>query len=203
MSRPRSITDEQILDAARAEFLEQGVSATTADIARRAGISEGTIFRRFATKDELLVTALAPTGAPPFCSIIAECATHPDPRKDLVRIARDVLAFFAELLPRMHLLMSCHVHPAELMARHDEPPPLIAIQHLADYFRAADEAGLLRVPEPTIAARTLLGAMHQYAFLTHGGIQPPDDDGPEAFARLTVDLLLDGLLPADTVAGVA
>ena len=57
MPRPRTITDEQIVEAARAAFLEQGFSATTAEIARRAGISEGTLFKRFATKEDLFEEA--------------------------------------------------------------------------------------------------------------------------------------------------
>ena len=53
MARTRTISDEQILDAAQAVFLEQGPQATTSAIADRAGISEGTIFKRFPTKQAL------------------------------------------------------------------------------------------------------------------------------------------------------
>ena len=38
--RPLSISDDTILDAAKAVFVEEGVGATTAKIAERAGISE-------------------------------------------------------------------------------------------------------------------------------------------------------------------
>jgi hypothetical protein len=41
MARPVTISDEQILDAARAVFTEKGPRATTAEIAERAGVSEG------------------------------------------------------------------------------------------------------------------------------------------------------------------
>jgi len=37
--RPPSISEETILDAAKAVFMEEGVGATTARIAERAGIS--------------------------------------------------------------------------------------------------------------------------------------------------------------------
>jgi AcrR family transcriptional regulator len=53
MGRPRTISDEALLDAARAVFLRDGAQASTAEIARAAGISEGLIFKRFSTKDEL------------------------------------------------------------------------------------------------------------------------------------------------------
>jgi len=45
----------QIVDAARQNFVKQGVSATTVDaIARTAGVAKGTVYLYFASKDELL-----------------------------------------------------------------------------------------------------------------------------------------------------
>ncbi|MDH6140322.1 AcrR family transcriptional regulator [Kitasatospora sp. GP30] len=43
-----------LLAAAAAEFAEHGIDASIADIARRAGVGKGTVFRHFATKDHLL-----------------------------------------------------------------------------------------------------------------------------------------------------
>jgi AcrR family transcriptional regulator len=43
-----------LLAAAADEFAERGLDASVADIARRAGIGKGTVFRHFATKDDLL-----------------------------------------------------------------------------------------------------------------------------------------------------
>jgi AcrR family transcriptional regulator len=43
-----------LLAAAADEFAERGLDASVADIARRAGVGKGTVFRHFATKDELL-----------------------------------------------------------------------------------------------------------------------------------------------------
>ena len=59
MARPPSISNQQILDAARAVFLAHGLAkASTVDIARRAGVSEGSIFNRFPTKDDLFRAAM-------------------------------------------------------------------------------------------------------------------------------------------------
>ncbi|MBC9785382.1 helix-turn-helix transcriptional regulator [Heliobacterium chlorum] len=57
------LTDKQwnILDAALAVFTEKGFSAaTTSEIARQAGVSEGTIFRHFKTKKDILLAMLVP-----------------------------------------------------------------------------------------------------------------------------------------------
>ncbi|GAA2343305.1 helix-turn-helix domain-containing protein [Dactylosporangium salmoneum] len=58
-----------LLAAAADEFAERGLEASIADIAKRAGIGKGTVFRHFATKEDLIaaivldrVEALIETG---------------------------------------------------------------------------------------------------------------------------------------------
>lgn len=46
---------ELILEAAEAAFAEKGHEACVADIAARAGVGQATIFRRFETKDDLIL----------------------------------------------------------------------------------------------------------------------------------------------------
>lgn len=48
----------RILDAAEAVFAEKGPTASTEEVAERAGVGIGTVFRHFGTKDELLVAVL-------------------------------------------------------------------------------------------------------------------------------------------------
>jgi len=43
-----------LLTAAADEFAEHGLEASVADIARRAGVGKGTVFRHFPTKDDLI-----------------------------------------------------------------------------------------------------------------------------------------------------
>jgi AcrR family transcriptional regulator len=45
---------KRLLDAAVEVFAEHGLEASTAEIARRAGVGQGTVFRRFPTKDDLV-----------------------------------------------------------------------------------------------------------------------------------------------------
>ena len=58
MPRPISIDDKTILDAARKVFLRHGYGATAAQVAREAGVSEGSLFKHFKTKNHLFLTAL-------------------------------------------------------------------------------------------------------------------------------------------------
>ncbi|MFD0711015.1 TetR/AcrR family transcriptional regulator [Paenibacillus sp. GCM10027626] len=58
------MTEKQakILEAAIAVFAEKGfASSSTNEIAQRAGVAEGTIFRHYKTKKDLLLSIVAPT----------------------------------------------------------------------------------------------------------------------------------------------
>ncbi|MCI1987529.1 MAG: TetR/AcrR family transcriptional regulator [Lactobacillus sp.] len=60
-NRGLSRKQQAVLNASLALFAEQGYDGTsTADIAHRAGVSEGTIFKRFRTKEGLLQAILEP-----------------------------------------------------------------------------------------------------------------------------------------------
>jgi AcrR family transcriptional regulator len=48
----------RVLDAAAAAFAEGGLDVGVAEIARRAGVGPGTIFRRFPTKDDLIAAII-------------------------------------------------------------------------------------------------------------------------------------------------
>jgi len=50
---------ELLLAAAEDEFAERGLSASVADIARRAGVAKGTVFRHFASKDDLIAVIVS------------------------------------------------------------------------------------------------------------------------------------------------
>ena len=56
--RPQTISDDELLDAARAIFLEHAVGATTAAIAKKARVSESVIFHRYKTKEALFLAVL-------------------------------------------------------------------------------------------------------------------------------------------------
>lgn len=48
-----------LLDAAAAAFAEGGLDVSVAEIARRAGVGQATVFRNFPTKDELIAAIVA------------------------------------------------------------------------------------------------------------------------------------------------
>src|SRR5262245_46120798 len=102
MARPAIITTEQILDAARAVFLEKGIQATTAEVARRAGIAEGSIFKRFQTKQELFLRAMEPALQElDFLHKLPERAGRGDMREQLFEFGTEMLEFLRRVMPLM------------------------------------------------------------------------------------------------------
>lgn len=64
----------RVLDGARTLFAERGLEATLNDVAHQANVGVGTVYRRFATKDELL-EAIFEDGIEQIAAI-AETASH-------------------------------------------------------------------------------------------------------------------------------
>jgi AcrR family transcriptional regulator len=80
----------RILDAAAEVFAERGLDASTAEIARRAGVGEATLFRRFPTKDDL-VCAILQRQMEEVAALARECLEEPDPWQGIVRFASEMV----------------------------------------------------------------------------------------------------------------
>jgi AcrR family transcriptional regulator len=81
----------RILEAAAEVFAERGLEASTAEIARRAGVGEATLYRRFPTKDDLIVAIVQ--AQMDEVSEMAEAYLHdPDPWRGLARFMHDMVA---------------------------------------------------------------------------------------------------------------
>lgn len=69
---------ESLLAAAEREFAERGPSASIADIARRAGVAKGTVFRHFTSKEDL-VAAIVIEHVAALADAARRLATEADP----------------------------------------------------------------------------------------------------------------------------
>ena len=110
-----------VLEAAAQAFAEEGLDVGMAEIARRAGVGNATVFRRFPSKDALY-EAIVDEKIAELCAAATVAAELPDPWDALVRY----LETSAELQARdrgffqateQHLLE----HP-ELLRRHRADP---------------------------------------------------------------------------------
>ena len=52
------IDDQKLLEVARDVFLRRGVGATTAEVAKKAGISQASVFKHFKSKQRLFFAAM-------------------------------------------------------------------------------------------------------------------------------------------------
>lgn len=75
---------QRILEAAREAFAEGGLSVTLDEIAQRAGVGVGTIYRRFPDK-ELLIEALFEDRMTAFAALAEDCLLEADPWTGFVR----------------------------------------------------------------------------------------------------------------------
>jgi AcrR family transcriptional regulator len=93
---------QQVIDAAEAAFAESGyLGATMADIAGRAGVSTGNLYRYFANKDELFYSILTDEFVESFLRLLRrrvksllEAEHLADLDADTQRDAQDLLGFW-------------------------------------------------------------------------------------------------------------
>jgi hypothetical protein len=88
----------------------------------------------------------------------------------------------------------CGMVPQALFSDTPEPPPVRTLRILTEWFAAEMQLGRLRAGDPQVAARALLGAVHNVVFLelVAPAASAPGDVG---FQRALVDLILGGLAP--------
>lgn len=201
MARPRTISDEQILDAARAVFLRDGVAASTATVAREAGVSEGTVFRRFATKDELFRAAMM--SAATWRLDYEERVGEGDVTEHLAEVILELMEGMRGTLPCMMALAThASVSLPDMWREQPEQAPVVVLKALTNYLDAEMRLGRLGVADPEVVARTIMGAVHNYAFFELMGMHARMPIAAPTFARGLVDLLWRGLVPSNPAAMV-
>lgn len=165
--RPRQFTDDEVLEIARRCFLEHGPRVSTSVIASELGVSQAALFKRFKTKQALMVRALAPAGRPPW---IDQVEAGPDDRpvpEQLREAVEGINTFFEQMLPCFTVLRSAGIEPESMMREYELPPPTLAHRTLTAWFRRLHEAGRATIPHPQSTAMAFLGAIHARHMLNH------------------------------------
>lgn len=194
--RPPKISSEVLLKVAREVFLERGIRATTAEVAERAGVSEGTLFHRFKTKEGLFrqAMALSEDEIPELLIGAVESITDMPAEEALQALGTRLLGIGQVALPLMMMSWSNPTNCGGPAERH-VPRFRQFVRNLAGFFQKEIDAGRMRPVDSEVAARAFLGAIHHYCM---SKLMTPDASWivPEGmFLRGLVDLLLRGLLP--------
>ncbi len=190
--RPPVISDEQILEKARDVFLEHGIRATTAEVALRARISEGTIFHRFKSKDALFRAAMRfdPEQGPRIIEELMPRVGSPDLRASLVGLGHSLLDAGRVILPVMMMSWSNPSGDYSLekimMRREGFEQPL---RSLTTFLSA--EMDLERLPrsDVEVLGRAFLGGLRDYCMTELLFRDDPHRPMKEVFVKGLVDLL--------------
>jgi AcrR family transcriptional regulator len=189
MARTATITDEQILDAARSIFLEQGFNATATDIAAKAGISSGSIFKRFETKEDLFFAAMVCESQ--WSGGLERLVGHGELKVNLEAVANAVFSFAREMLPRS--MLSWSLRNCATRNESQESPVSRDVRLLSEFLKAERELGRLRPSLDTdVAATTIVGTMMSYGMLEL--ISGQQHENPEAFIKTFIDTFWKGLI---------
>ena len=205
MARTRSIQDADIMKAARSLLLERGIGVTTAEVALRAGISEGSIFNRWHSKQDLFRAALGnEAGDPRWLRRLEAHAGKKALEPMLVEAAHGLVEFYQRILPLQMLVWSQAPHGKPDPVRSETPPALVTLRRLSRVFEAEMRGGRLRRGDAEILARMFLGAIHGFVFFEVLLASSPDELPLPAstFIRGFLHLLLAGARPPVAAAPV-
>ena len=195
MGRKKTISDEDLLGVARTVFVEAGFGASTKEIARRANVSEGVIYQRFATKDELFFAAMIP---PP--SNVTELFANPQlqGRQLVEQLTYSMLEFSRDALP---VLLPLMMHPGfrleDLAQRHPDSPLFVLRREIGPRLLRESEAGRLGPVDMRGASLLIWSFAQSLAFFerlgAHGGRFDP------AIVQATIDCIWEGLAPKPAI----
>ncbi len=191
-------TRQRLLDAAVTVFSQRGYArATTRDIARAAGVAEGTIYRHFSDKQELFREALM-TRSPEVAEgalrlpELAGQGTVPDNLRQFITVIEDIERTIA---PLQASVWSDEELAKMLAASMDAVRvPAQVLRPLAAYLAAEKELGRIRGDVDCERAAFALFAIPFAAVMTSrmsrsaGAAQDLDIMG-------SIDVLLSGILP--------
>jgi AcrR family transcriptional regulator len=194
MSRPVTISDEQILEAARIVFVRDGINATTKAIACEAGIAEGSIFRRFPTKEALFSAAMLISRPPAWVQDLDDLVGTGDPHENLVHIAHGLIKCLQEVMPLVMVSWANRAgQPVE--DKSEESPKIRDRRLLMQYLQQEMDAGRLRSCNAEAVARMLFGACFTFVMERSKMKQPLLQKEINTFINSVVDALWEGLCP--------
>jgi AcrR family transcriptional regulator len=204
MPRPVSIQDDVILRAAREIFLEKGWDATTSEIAAKAGVSHGIIFKRFKTKQALFQSAMQERSdwGQTIPGLLNSSLGRKDVETTLVELGSLFVEKFLMLIPTLMMAWSNKQdtdNPAESAAAANKAratKALQAVKTIAAYLEAEYRLGRIRETDFEVVAQAFVGALWHHAFLqvmlTDGKSGPAKE---RRYVRRLVKAMWSGIAP--------
>ncbi|MFF4017503.1 TetR/AcrR family transcriptional regulator [Streptomyces sp. NPDC001843] len=167
---------ERLLAEARAAFAAYGTDASLEDVARRAGVGIGTLYRHFPNR-QALMSAVFEDAVGELLARARELLDSPEPCSALVTWLREMVTHAGEYRGLARALMSVSAEPSSALARCSTP-----IREAGGALLArAQEAGAVR---PDVPIGDLLQLTHAIALAADES--PGDPDLADRLLRLTL-----------------
>jgi AcrR family transcriptional regulator len=198
MGRPKEVTDEQIVAAARRCFLERGAAIPAAEIARELGVSHTTLFNRFGSKEALMIAALGPPERLPWAALLEAGPDERPIRDQLVEAGRAMAAYFEDLSPGLAVLRAAGITPDRVFEGRAEPSPVQAFKALGGWLGRARAAGRIGDVDLETLTATILGGMMSFTATAQLCERRAGRTGSERFVERFFDLLWQGIAPPAT-----
>ncbi|MEK6263412.1 MAG: TetR/AcrR family transcriptional regulator [Clostridium sp.] len=190
-----------ILDAATKIFSEKGFDGgRTSDIAKEANIAEGTIFRYFKTKKDLLVGLLMPLIIKFFRPLmfksiekIMDNDNNETVNVVLKNIMMDRVTLIKKNAPLIKTVMVESIYHPELLTplQKEIAPKFIPI--IDAFFKDNIEKGNLRDIDPRLMSRRLISLIAGFSILSNSFPDIFTTDGDEKEVDKIVDILINGI----------
>lgn len=191
----------QILEAAVRVFSEKGFSASrTSEVAKEAGVSEGTVFNYFKTKKDLLVGLLIPLVARFFRPLVlsgVERIFRTRKNRNIEEVLQDVA------LDRVHLVeknlpliktvaAEAAFHPELFDPLREKVAPMM-IETISRYFQTEVDNGTFLEIEPKLLLRTFASMIAGYVITRNVLPDIFGSEDEEEDIRKVVDIFLHGV----------
>jgi AcrR family transcriptional regulator len=170
-SKAQPSTRQRILNGAARLIRDKGIArATTREIARAAGVSEGSLFNHFTDKLDLLGAVLA-EASPQLAALRATAGEGPGSGDLAAKLAATIEAatdFYLAILPLEAGVLADRALLERWRERHanTDTGPQTAHRELGAYLRAEQHLGRARADiDPEVLAIMLLGAAQYAAFI--------------------------------------
>lgn len=164
--RPKAL---QALAAARVVFLESGFDAATMDaIARQAGVSKATLYAYFADKEALFETLIRVECRAVNAGLYVPDLANPSIATELSKVTSNYRALFTQKLglDLYRILVPVAPRFPRLAQVFFDEGPGTSLGQCTSYFKALNDAGRLRIPDPEVAARQFLALVTEDLKLT-------------------------------------
>lgn len=186
----------QILEGAASVFVKKGFhKATTKEIARAAGVAEGTIYNYFENKRELLVAMVDLVAMQSLKQIVLR---PDDPRKLLTAVMQDRFQLTQDWGSLLAPIMAEIFSDVELRQALYQQVVIPVSAHLEQFVQAQIDSGRFHQIDPVIVTRSLMGALLiNFALKLTGLDERYKNFTNDSMIEQLTTLFLDGLISTE------